>query len=66
MQYLMMAKPKLICPHCNQPLSISLFTGFLGSKGGTTTGPTKARTREQAQKAAKARWKKWRAEKAKK
>ena len=51
-----MAKPQLRCPHCNHVLNVSLFTGFLGTKGGTTTGPTKARTREQAQKAAAARW----------
>lgn len=34
----------MICPCCT------------GSKGGKTTGPSKARTGEQAQKAAKARW----------
>jgi len=61
-----MSKSKLRCPYCDHALSVSLFTGYLGAKGGTTTGPTKARSREQAQKAAAARWAKYHAEKAKK
>lgn len=56
-----MSKQKLRCPYCNHVLSVSLFTGFLGAKGGKTSGPTKARTREQAQKAAAARWAKYKA-----
>jgi hypothetical protein len=72
MQYWMMAKlkPTVVCPHCGNELSMSLFAGALGAKGGRTKGPTKARTSEQASAAgkagAKARWAKWRAEKAKK
>ena len=52
-----MAKAKLRCPHCNQPLSVSLFTSFLGTKGGAAgTGAAKRRTPEQYIAAGKARW----------
>ncbi len=69
MQHWMMAKQKVLCPHCGGELSMALLAGLLGKKGGKTTGPTKARTREQASAAgkagAKARWAKWQAEKGK-
>jgi hypothetical protein len=54
------------CPHCNKPLPASFVdTRATGSKGGKVKGPSKARTREQAQAAIRARWAKYRATQAK-
>jgi hypothetical protein len=35
---------------------VKAYLSRIGRKGGQTTGPTKARTKAQARKAAKARW----------
>ena len=54
------------CPNCNKPLPASFVdTRATGSKGGKVKGPSKARTREQAQAAIRARWAKNRAKQAK-
>lgn len=44
------------CPHCKSEKSSTHFSCAAGAKGGATTGPTKARTSEQARAAANARW----------
>jgi hypothetical protein len=50
------------CPHCKKPLPASFVdTRAAGSKGGKVKSPLKARTREQAQAAIRARWAKHKA-----
>lgn len=50
------------CPHCNKTLPAHIVdTRATGSKGGKVKSPLKARTREQAQAAIRARWAKYRA-----
>jgi hypothetical protein len=49
-----MVKPKFRCPYCDHVLTVSDYAKFLGSLGGSTTGPKKARTSEQARAAANA------------
>lgn len=45
------------CPHCKKRLPASYVdTRAAGSKGGKTTGATKARSTEQARAAVMARW----------
>ena len=45
------------CPNCKKPLPASYVdTRAAGSKGGKTTGATKARTSKQARAAVMARW----------
>jgi hypothetical protein len=56
-------KPDITCPHCGQPLTPKFIYESFGKLAGRTTGKAKARTHEQAQKAAAARWEKWRADK---
>ena len=55
-----MRKPK--CPTCGHPLTCPACSG---AKGGSKTGPTKARktTSEAARKAVNARWERARKEK---
>ena len=38
------------------PKAVSEYMRKIGKKGGSATGPRKARTSEQARKAIKARW----------
>jgi len=45
------------------PKEVRAYMAAIGSKGGKTTGITKARPREQMQRAAAIRWAKWRKEK---
>jgi hypothetical protein len=55
-------KPKLYwCPACLKMVPITHFSCAAGAKGGATCGPSKARSREQAQAAANAGWAKRRA-----
>jgi general stress protein YciG len=44
------------CPKCKTKIPESLIAAELGRKGGKTKGANKARTSEQASKAARARW----------
>jgi hypothetical protein len=53
------------CPHCHKPIPNAVDVRSIGSKGGKVKGPSKARTREQAQAAIRARWAKYRAKQAK-
>jgi hypothetical protein len=46
----------MICPKCKKP-NVSQWH-VLGHAGGAAKGASKARTREQAQSAVKARWRK--------
>ena len=49
------------CPNCNKSLPASFVdTRATGSKGGKVKGPSKARTRKQAQAAIAVRWEKYR------
>lgn len=58
---------KAKCPKCKSPLpSYLVDTREAGGKGGRATGPQKARSTEQASRAARARWEKVAAEKNKK
>jgi len=42
------------------PPEVRAYLSALGKKGGSVKGRTKARTREQAQRAVRARWEKFR------
>jgi len=53
------------CPKCGTNIPNAVDVREIGSKGGKVKGPSKARTREQAQAAIRARWAKYRAKKAK-
>jgi hypothetical protein len=46
------------CPHCQKNISDKTIAKHLASKGGSTTGPSKARSSEQARAAVMARIKK--------
>ena len=46
----------MICPCCGKRVKRTHFACTSGSKGGKATGKAKARTSEQAKKAATARW----------
>jgi hypothetical protein len=47
----------MICPHCNREIPDSTVAAAFAAVGGKAgTGKSKARTREQAQAAAHARW----------
>jgi len=50
------------CPHCKKQIPAKSAAAALGKLGGLATGPRKARTTEQARKAALARWEKFRKE----
>lgn len=50
---------KMNCPKCKSPLpSYLVDSREAGRKGGKTTGPSKARTSEQARAAVMKRWEK--------
>ena len=49
------------CPHCHKPIPHAVDVRSIGSKGGKVKSPLKARTREQAQAAIRARWAKHKA-----
>jgi hypothetical protein len=49
---------KMNCPHCNKRISDKVLAKHLASKGGSATGPSKARSSEQARAAVMARIKK--------
>ena len=53
------------CPKCGTDIPHAVDVRSIGSKGGKVKSPLKARTREQAQAAIRARWAKYRAKKAK-
>jgi len=44
------------CPYCKKQIPAKSAAAALGAIGGLATGPRKARTTEQARKAANARW----------
>lgn len=44
------------CPHCGKTITAHRAAALLGARGGRATGPRKARTSEQARKAALASW----------
>jgi hypothetical protein len=44
------------CPHCHKHIPNAVDVRAIGSKGGKVKSPLKARTREQAQAAIRARW----------
>jgi hypothetical protein len=46
------------CPHCNKRISDKTIAKHLASKGGSASGPRKARSSEQARAAVMARIKK--------
>jgi hypothetical protein len=43
---------------------VRAYFSAMGRKGGSVKGPSKARTREQAQRAVNARWERYRADRA--
>jgi hypothetical protein len=57
-----MKKPPILCPHCGHNITKFALKAAT-SRGGQTTGPSKARTHEQASKAARTRWANERAKK---
>lgn len=48
------------CPKCQSLIPDAIVAAHLGGKGGLTRGKVKARTPEQARKAALIKWKNWR------
>jgi hypothetical protein len=55
-----MAKPKIVCPHCEEPLSPQFLYRSAGQLAGSVKGAAKRRSPELARKAALARWEKYR------
>ena len=55
-----MAKPKILCPHCEVPLSSEFLYRSVGKLAGSARGAAKRRSPELARKAALARWEKYR------
>jgi len=55
-----MSKPRIVCPHCGDPLSPKFLYRSVGQLAGSAKGAAKRRSPEQARKAALARWEKYR------
>jgi hypothetical protein len=55
-----MAKPKILCPRCEGPLSPQFLYRSVGKLAGSVKGAAKRRSPELARKAALARWEKYR------